>query len=238
MSRQLYVSRLLALVGLFALVGCGADDGKSDSSASGGTEPRPPVAGTGGLPSSFGGRPAGGGTSSYVPAGSGGSWAGGGTVSSAGAAGIGGSGGRATTPAGGSAGAGGATAASAGSSGTAGSKGSTIPVDPRCSTVRPVQGASCDGRGPVLCPSGSNECVCFGVDESGPTWTCVDVDEALGPGQGEGTIELGFGGAGGSGLGGRGGAGGTTGELSAAGREVGGPSFAIGGSGVQTDFSF
>jgi hypothetical protein len=72
-----------------------------------------------------------------------------------------------------------------GSSGAvgAGGDGQGIPVDPKCASVKPVDGTPCDPQGPELCSVGANACFCAASDDWAYNWTCVDV--------GSGGIDLG-----------------------------------------------
>lgn len=229
--------RVAVLVGLFMLIGCGGDVDAHEDRAAGGHAGRAPTAGTGNV-SALGGAAsvASAGQSGSVSAGTAGAAAAGlnagaGSGGTAGTGGSGGSGGGAPIPAAGSAGLG-------GGSPNGGSAGASLQLglpDSRCASLRPVEGASCDGGGPVLCPSGPLECVCFGLDANGPTWTCVDVNAE--PGPGETTPVIGF--DLGTGSGGRD-AGitlGTGGNSGSADREIENPSFGLGGR-VQSEFSF
>lgn len=236
MSRHLQDSCVFALIGLFALAGCAAaDDGKKEEGAASGAAGSSAAGksgaasgGVAGATPSFGVTPAGGSA----------------TGGNGGTAGLGGA------QTGGTSGASSPVAGNAGardeSAGGAGNE-NPIPNDPRCTAIRPVQGASCDGRGPVLCSSGTQECVCFTFDEREPTWTCVDTDGT--PGLSGGEVTLGAGGvgggrdietgigfdAGGSERGGR-----DPGQNSnggGSGRELDNPGISFGG-GIQSEFNF
>jgi len=165
-------SRILALVGLFALVGCGAKDGENGGLAAGGTQSRAAGGATAGA-RAFGGSSSGG-SFGVGAAASGGS-------ATTGIGGVGGTG-NAGAPALGPIGVGGV-----GAGGTNSTMGSGIPTDPACAGVLPVDGASCDPHGPMLCPAAKLECVCLPPDDNGaPKWSCFDLDSSSGIGFGIG----------------------------------------------------